>query len=63
MFILFLERLKLNNMNTKKFVKEIIELTYDSCKNNMWDYMDGLDCDAIDAIYEDIKDKLSIEVD
>ena len=47
----------------KKFVKEVIELVYCSCKNHMWDYMGMHDYDAIDAIYKDIKDDLSIELD
>lgn len=29
----------------------------------MWDYMDMHDYDVIDAIYKDIKDDLSIELD
>ena len=50
-------------MTTKQLIKEVIELTYNSCKNHMWDYMDKLDCDALDDIYNDIKDDLSVEVD
>ena len=50
-------------MNTKKLVKEVIELTYCSCRNHMWDYMDKLDYEVIDMIYKDIKDDLSVDLD
>lgn len=50
-------------MSTKQFVKEVIELTYNSCRNHMWDYMDKLDYEVIDMIYKDIKDDLSVDLD